>query len=162
MTLIGLATTTILLAIAALALGRGGGPEKAVATTLLIMALADPLGRLVLPQRFDRVDYVNVLIDLAALVALTYIALCARRFWPLCVASLQLATSVSHLVRAMDTEMTQWSYAIMQLGYSYLMMAVTLVGISRQGRRTATGSAPRSPDWSPPYRRREPTTSAAP
>ena len=72
-------------------------------------------GRLLLSD-----DLGHVLIDAAALAGFVWIALRANRVYPLWLASFQLMTLVSHVVRALSPSVATGAYAILIFAPSYL------------------------------------------
>jgi len=70
---------TILAAALVYALRKGAGPERAMASILIAMLLADQLLHLFVPPRFSTVDMGHLLIDLAAAGATFVLAMTAHR-----------------------------------------------------------------------------------
>lgn len=123
----------------ALALWRGAGPERRIACVFIFMFVADRIyhalfgnGRLLL-----NADLGHVLIDAAALAGFVWIALRANRVYPLWLASFQLMTLVSHVVRALSPSVATGAYAILIFAPSYLEVLVFGLGLLLHIRRQA-------------------------
>jgi hypothetical protein len=110
------------------ALWKGGKPERAAAIVLLLMAISDPFVHVLTPATYIKVDPGHFIIDLAGWFALFYIAIRARRLWPLWISSLQTISLISHVTRLLDYTLLPAAYAIMQVSSSYLLLVVLTVG----------------------------------
>lgn len=77
----------------------------------------------------------DLLVDLLVLSAFVAIALQSDRFWPLWVAGLQLTTSFSHFLRAIDASLIPQAYAAAERFWSYPILIILLVGAWRSDRR---------------------------
>src|SRR3546814_17559326 len=93
---------TLLLRALAYALRKGGGPGRAVAAILILMALADQALHLFVPVEFLAFDTGHLMIDLAAAAATMAVALTAYRFWPIIAAVLQCLPLPAHTTRPTD------------------------------------------------------------
>jgi hypothetical protein len=126
---------TLLVIVSVYALARGGAPERWVAGTALGMVAADRLLHLAFPADFSAVDSGHLIIDVSGWVILTYVALRARRVWPLCVASLQTVTLMAHVARGLDDSMLPQAYGAMQVAASYPLLVLVAVGTYLHQRR---------------------------
>lgn len=123
---------------------RGGKPERAGATILAYLTLADPIYHALspIPTTHVSVDLWHLLLDSTAFVAAITLALTADRFWPLCFAAMQLISTLGHLVRLIDISMDPLAYAIMIRAPSYGLIAILFVGTwlhARGSRRLVKG-----------------------
>jgi hypothetical protein len=129
-----------LLAIAALyAWRKGGRPERLVASILLGMPIVDFFYHLAFNDllEFARIDFGHLIIDLAAFLGITTIALRADRLWILLAASTQLLSLMSHPVRFLSLELWDWSYALMARAPSYLLIILLMAGTYLHAKRKA-------------------------
>lgn len=127
-----------LLAIVALyAWRKGGKPEKIVALILVGMPLIDFLyhSSFRAPLRMGNADLGHCMIDLAAFLGISIVALRANRLWTLVAASTQLLSLMSHLVRLLSLEIWDWSYAIMARAPSYLLILLLAIGTMLHSKR---------------------------
>ena len=122
-----------------LAVWRGGGPERQFALVFIGMFCFDRLYHLLFGrgQFLLRADLGHILIDTIALAAFVLIALRANRFYPLWLASFQLMTIVSHIVRAVSPAVEHGAYAILVYAPSYLEVLVFGLGVMLHIRRRA-------------------------
>jgi len=74
-------------------------------------------------------------VDLAVLIAFTFVALQSDRFWPLWVAGLQLTTSVAHFLKALDPHLIPQAYGLAVRFWSYPILVILAVGSWRAHRR---------------------------
>jgi hypothetical protein len=88
-----------------------------------------------LHERYMGVEAGDLLVDLLVLSAFVAIALQSDRFWPLWVAGLQLTTSFSHFLRAIDANLIPQAYAAAERFWSYPILIILLVGAWRSHRR---------------------------
>lgn len=133
---------------------KGGGPERAMATTLLAMAAADQALHLVVPARFAAVDAGHLMIDLAAATAMLILALVAHRFWPMVAATLQMLPLLAHFSRAVDLSIDPAAYLTMQVAASWLLPPLLILATWRhQARLRETGS---DRSWYVSWRRSNP------
>ena len=124
-----------LLGAAVIACRWGGKPEKLVAITLLAAAIATLAAYSPYPRTFVSVEYGVVLVDLLLLVALGAIALNANRYWPLCITSLHLASTIVHVGKMVDITMNGWAYALLLKFWAYPMVVTLVVATIRHRKR---------------------------
>ena len=132
------ALTVAVWLLAAVALWRGGAPERASALTLFALLVTDDLYHLVIDPHYplDRADPWHVFIDSAALVALLVIALRANRFYPMVLAAAQLVSVTAHLARATVPQMTSLAYYLLYVMPFYFAVLVLAGGMLRHYLRT--------------------------
>ena len=81
---------------------RGGRYERLIAGVCILGTIATVIVNSPLNRMYVRVEGGALAVDLAVLIAFTFVALQSDRFWPLWVAGLQLTTSVAHFLKALD------------------------------------------------------------
>lgn len=136
-----------LLATAAAAWWRGGGPERFAATlvlaqNLLSFAFHTSVG---FPS-FLTVRPEAAVLDLWLLMVVVWLALNANRFWPFVAVGLQTIVVMGHVAKALDSDMVRKGYWAIVAVPSYLMVALLIVAIAVQARRTRRLGGP-APDW---------------
>lgn len=100
-----------------LAVWRGRDDERlAAAGTLANWAIT----LVVFRQRSDETQWAVMVVDVALLALLIWLALRSRRYWPLFAAAFALLTVVTHLAHALDTGVTGWAYLTAVLIWGYL------------------------------------------
>jgi hypothetical protein len=128
------------------ALLRGGGPEKAVATILVVGSLATGFVVSDMAHRFTTVEIGIFAVDIVALIALLTVALFAERYWPLWVVALHTVGIAAHAVRLIEPGIIRWAYAFAIAFWSYPMLLLIIVGTWRHQQRLARFGADKS--WS--------------
>jgi hypothetical protein len=124
---------------------RGGGPERSVAAVLTTTLVINLLALSITPPTLSSIDYVPFFLDSASLVVFIAIALAARRFWPLCVASLQCLALMAHFTRMMDVDIHPVAYGTMQVASSYPLLLVLALGTFLHQRRLRSNGS--DPSW---------------
>jgi len=114
---------------------RGGTPERFVATAMFAAAFATLVTYAPLSRRFVGAEYGVLAVDLALFAGLTVIALHANRYWPMAVASMQLASLIVHLGKLVDLSMGGWAYAFLLKLWAYPMLLTLLAATMRHRRR---------------------------
>jgi hypothetical protein len=125
------------------ALWRGRRDERVVAiacigATIATRFLVSPVG-----VRYSSIEPGLLIVDAAMLVTFVAIALKSQRFWPLWVAGLQLTTSFSHLMKAIDWQLLPVAYGAAVALWSYPILIILAVGTWRSHQRRL--SAPVQP-----------------
>jgi hypothetical protein len=128
------------------ALLRGGGPERAVATGVLVGSILTALVATDPAHRFRSVELGIFLVDVVALIAFVIVALRAERFWPLWVAALQAIGTAGHAVKLADPHVIRWGYAFVLAFWSYPMLFLIIFGTWRHQKRLKLRGADKS--WS--------------
>jgi len=121
--------------VSAYAAWRGGTPERFVATAMFAAAFATLVTYAPLSRRFVGAEYGVLAVDLALFAGLTAIALHANRYWPMAVASMQLASLIVHLGKLVDLSMGGWAYAFLLKLWAYPMLLTLLAATMRHRRR---------------------------
>ena len=121
----------LLLASIAIALGRGGQPEKWGGITLIAMTILQVLGETVFNTGFDSINWVAFAVDFIGFASFTAIALFARRVWPLWASALQLFSLTTHFVRFLDIHIHPTVYWLMKsaptLGVCLILTCATVL-----------------------------------
>lgn len=114
-----------------LAAWKGGGPEKAVASTLAAMWLVDQLfhGMFTYLGVPLLISAGHLAIDIAATISFVWIALAANRVYPLWIAGLQLISTIAHVVRALFPAISQSALAVLMITPSYFEILAFCVGL---------------------------------
>lgn len=144
----------LLIAVAAFAFRKGGGPERAMAIILMTMAGADQALHLFVPPRFASIDTGHLAIDLAAAIATTLLALVAHRFWPMIAAVFQILPLTAHVGKAADMSVHPIAYQTMQVAASWPLLLLLALATWRHMRRLRANGSDRS--WHASWRRSNP------
>ena len=139
-------TEVALLLLLALALQRGGQPEKRAAIAYLCAFLYVPVTRILFGQpNFLNFDVPLFTADSVVLAVLVWIALRANRWWPLWASALQLIVVVAHLAKLAEIRGMAGVYWGMTTIPTYLQFFVLLGGIrAHHSRLQKIGPYP---DW---------------
>ncbi|KQU55839.1 hypothetical protein ASG67_06925 [Sphingomonas sp. Leaf339] len=114
---------------------RGGKPERFVAIAMFAAALATLIAYAPLSKRFVGVETGVLAVDVSLFVGLTVIALNANRYWPMAMASLQLASLIVHFGKLLDLTMGGWAYAFFLKLWAYPMLLTLVVATMRHRHR---------------------------
>lgn len=116
------------------AIAWGGGPERAVAITWLIVF---EIGWRVVPSLFDMdftltgVDVWRVSCEIVAGVILIGVALYANRNYALWIAAMQLLAMTAHLARGLVESVSAVAYVMMIAVPGWVQLVLLLVGLIR-------------------------------
>ena len=127
----------VLLVTCGYALWRGRSDERIVAGVCLLATIATSFAISPLSKRYSGLEPGLLLIDALVLAAFVAIALWSPRFWPLWVAGLQLTTSMSHLMKAIDADLLPRAYGAAAALWSYPILLILAVGTWRGQRMLA-------------------------
>jgi len=122
------------------ALTRGRADERFIATVCVIASVVTAFVLSAWRQRYSGIETGELLVDIVTLGAFVFVALRSDRFWPLWVAGLQLTTSMSHLLKAVDLELVPQAYAAAEKFWSYPILLILAIGTWRDVRRRAIAS----------------------
>jgi len=122
------------------ALTRGRADERFIATVCVIASVVTAFVLSAWRQRYSGIESGELLVDIVTLGAFVFVALRSDRFWPLWVAGLQLTTSMSHLLKAVDVELVSQAYAAAEKFWSYPILLILAIGTWRDVRRRAIAS----------------------
>ncbi|MBO9498597.1 MAG: hypothetical protein J7496_11260 [Novosphingobium sp.] len=128
-------------AVTAFAIWRGGAPERRGGVIMAIYAVSDPIyHRLFSAPQFRFVDPGHVVMDSLQFIALTALALRANRMWPLWAASSALIAISGHLALLIGPRGLQRAYwAMTQLPLYPELLAVLLGTIAHRLRYRRIG-----------------------
>lgn len=118
------------------ALWRGRKYERIAAIVFISATVLSILAHSPLHVRYVGIETGDVIVDTAVLVAVIAIALVSDRFWPLWVAGLQTVDSLSHVMKAIDTNLVPHVYAAAERFWSYPILMILLIGAWRQHQRS--------------------------
>lgn len=115
-----------------------GAPERAGALVFVLMAAVQALVMHFFPSHFVRVDPDSLITDLIGFAGFGYLALEARRFWPLWATSLQVLSLSAHFARWADIGIHPMVYAVMRgaptFGVAIAIFIGTLLHLQRLRR----------------------------
>ncbi|WP_426164681.1 JAB domain-containing protein [Sandarakinorhabdus sp. DWP1-3-1] len=142
----------IFLATLTAAYARGGRPERQGGALLLAAALVTPLVQL---KMFNDVELGIAAVDTMLLAALTWLAVCSERRWPIFAAASQAAAVLTHIARFKAGPVHGDAYGNLLVFWSYPVALSLLWGSLIEGRRkagavTVESSPTRTPPAGPP------------
>jgi hypothetical protein len=117
------------------ALWQGRRDERVVAIACILATIATRFLVSPLSVRYSSIEAGLVVVDLAMLATFVAIALKSQRFWPLWVAGLQLTTSFSHLMKAIDWQLLPVAYGAAVALWSYPILIILAIGTWRSHQR---------------------------
>ncbi len=128
------------------ALARGNFDAKVVALLCVGGTIATLLSLTPLATRFDNLESSTLIVDLAVLAGFLAVALHSNRFWPLWIAGLQMTTSFSHILKALDLSLFPRAYGAAMAFWSYPILIILAVGTWRGRQRLLhpAGQEPRA------------------
>lgn len=126
----GSRTAYFLLLAASIGLGlwKGGAPERIGSLILLTMTIFQVMVMQVLPSRFVAVDFGPFASDCIGAAGFAYLAIEARRIWPLWAAALQVLSLSAHFARWADIHIPPLVYAVMRSGPTFGVIMIILAG----------------------------------
>jgi hypothetical protein len=117
------------------ALRCGRSDERVVALVCIVASVVTAFVLSPWRARYSGVESGELLVDLTALSAFIFVALRSDRFWPLWIAGLQLTTSISHFLKAVEFDLLPQAYAAAAKVWSYPILVILAVGTWRAHRR---------------------------
>ena len=139
-------TEAALLLLLALALRRGGQPEKWIAIALTVAFFLDTALHLILGHAgFRTFDSLIFVPDAGIFGVELWVALRANRWWPLCATALQLIVVIGHVAKLLQIKGLPEVYWGMTTLPLYLQLGVLLAGIYAHSNRVAARGP--YPDW---------------
>lgn len=130
-------------------LWAGGGPERAVAATMIAGTVGTRLTLTAFPQRYRSPEWQMLIVDLLVLAAFVAVATRADRRWPIAVAALHGLSVAAHAVKAIQPEVMRTVYWLMTNLWVYPQLAILAIGTARHRHRLKTTGA--DPSWSDFY-----------
>jgi hypothetical protein len=125
----------VLFASCGYALWRGAKYERIAAVVFIAATFLSFLMHSPLRGRYGAIEISDLFVDSAVLVAVMTIAFLSDRFWPLWAAGLQLVDSLSHVMKAIDSDLVPKVYGAAERLWSYPILIILLVGAWRHHRR---------------------------
>lgn len=125
----------ILFAVTVYALLRGRRDERFAASICVLATLATHIAWEPVIGSYSHVELGVFIVDGAALLAFTYLALRSDRFWPLWVAGFQLTTILSHILKAIQLDLLPQAYAAAGRFWVYPIFLAIVIGTWRSSRR---------------------------
>jgi len=126
---------TLLALICGYALTFGRADARLVAMVCVIASVVTAFVLSPFHSRYAQVEIGELLVDLLTLGAFIFVALRSDRFWPLWVAGLQLTTSMSHMLKAIDLGLIPQAYAAAEKFWSYPILLILAIGTWRSHHR---------------------------
>lgn len=118
------------------ALTRGRADERLIAVVCVVASVVTAFALSSWRHRYSGVETGELLVDIVTLGAFVFVALRSHRFWPLWVAGLQLTTSMSHVLKAIDLGLVPQAYAAAEKFWSYPILLILAIGTWRGHRRS--------------------------
>ena len=134
----GLLQDVLLIALCIAAFVWGGGPEKAVAATwLIVFDLAGRVHGWFFGEsvQLGGVDWFLASCDVVAGFLFVWIALYANRNYTLWIAGMQILAVTAHLARSLADVISPIAYAVMFIAPGWIQLVLLGVGIARHVRR---------------------------
>lgn len=126
----------------------GGRPEQLGAAFHLTLALFQGAAYSFIPIKFDSVDGISLITDCAGLIAFGWLALTAKRVWPICTTSLFLLSICGHFARWVQIELEPFAYSILRTSPTALCLVLLIAGALKHRKRVARlGHDPSWVDW---------------
>ena len=125
---------------------KGGPPEKVGIGILSLGSILSIAAVSTSPVRFGAVEVGVLVVDIATCAGFLVLALLAERFWPLCVAALQVIGTAAHAAKILDPTVIPSAYAFVLSLWGYLMLLLIAFGTWNHQRRLARFGVDKS--WS--------------
>ena len=122
----------IMLVTCGAALWFGRDSERWTAIVLISSAVASLIAQ---SSKFSQPESGILMIDLALLAYLIWLALRSDRFWPLYAAGFQIIGTLIHVARITDDSIFQSAYATGQILWSYPVLLTLAAGTWFEARR---------------------------
>lgn len=132
MTLLQILFLVALFGSVGLALSVGGREERVAAIVIMVATLGTPMAQ---HQGFVGIEAGILLIDVLLLLALGWLALTSRSFWPLWATGFQLGALVVHITAGSAPDILPAAYAETLVIWSYPVLASLGVGSWFEARR---------------------------
>lgn len=133
----------------ALAIWKGGAPERYGALVIIAMAVVQRAAIQFVPSQFVDVDPASLVSDAIGTIGFGVLAVQARRVWPIWAASLQLLSLSAHFARWADIGVPPFVYALMRGAPTFLVLMALLLGTVLHMIRLRRRGADRSwQNWS--------------
>lgn len=123
---------------------RGGPPEQLAACAWAIASLLSTAAVLLHLGGYETLQFGVFSVDVVLLVFLVCLSLKADRVWPLWITGFHLVGVMTHVAKALESDLHPWAYAVGQAGGGYLIMGTITAGAARHARRTRRNGPERS------------------
>lgn len=133
--MIGWSYTALLFAIVAYIFVRGGTDERIVISTLLLGSISTFLLYVFFGQSFTALQVPMLINEATVLAVLLTVALWSKRFWPIPVASFQVAAFLSLLTPFFGENILSHGLGVAQGIWAYPQLAVLVLATVRGYRR---------------------------
>ncbi len=114
----------------------GGRPERAGSVAFLLAYAASALSRTSGRTGFFSLEPGVLVVDLALLGFLTWLAIRSRHGWLIWATAFQLLSTTAHVVRLSDSHFRGLAYATMEGASSYPTLIALAIGILQHWMRT--------------------------
>ncbi|MEL7444621.1 MAG: hypothetical protein AAGK02_02270 [Pseudomonadota bacterium] len=134
----GLAQDILAIILIAIAFRWGGGPERVVAATWLVLfEVASVASRAIWgsERQLSDVDVFFASTDILACVIWVAVALCANRTYTLWIAAMQLLAVTAHLARGLVEAISPVAYLTMVYVPGWFQLMVLAIGLARHINR---------------------------
>ncbi|HEY5410808.1 MAG TPA: hypothetical protein VIJ94_08775 [Caulobacteraceae bacterium] len=134
--------TALMLAVAALALWRGGWPERTIAFGMVVDSIAS--GILQNTRDWGAPQWADLAIDVIYLAVMIWVALRSDRWWPLWAAAFQVISIAIYVARMVDPRVGALAPFTAGVIWSYLILVVVAIGAlgRRAGGANQTAGSP--------------------
>jgi len=126
------------------AIWRGGGPERAGATILLSGSIITVFALHSWGLRYRSVETSAMIVDLAVLGLMIWLAIRANRFWPIGMSGLQILGIAGHILSITQSDLSPRVYNLVTALGIYPMLLLLGIGTRNHRRRLRAIGADRS------------------
>ncbi len=111
-------------------------------------AIFEAVLHIFIPPRFVAIDFAGLSADLFLLGGFGWLALNARRIWPIWAAAFELLSLASHIARTIPVDIEPMAYSIMKSAPTGMAIITLAIGTFAHVRRVGRfGSDPSWMDW---------------
>lgn len=121
----------VLGAVCAYAILYGRRDERFTALICIAATLATKIAISPFAVRYSTIEFGVALVDIGAFFAFTGVALRSDRFWPLWIAGLQLTTTISHMLKGIESSLMPQAYAAAGRLWVYPILLILVIGTWR-------------------------------
>lgn len=123
---------------------RGQRDERLIACALLLVSISTGLLYIFAGQRFERVSPALILNEAVLLAVTLTVAYRSRRFWPMPVASLEIAAFLSLLAPLFGQNLVSYALGVTQGVWAYPQLLILVLAVVRSRNRDRTAAKRRS------------------
>lgn len=121
-------------------LARGGSEERVVAGTLLLVSAATPVLYVLAGEQFTRISLPLLLNEAILLTVTLIIAYRSSRFWPMPVASLEVAAFLTLLTPLFGQNLVSHALGVTQGIWAYPQLLILVLAVVRGRNRSRTAA----------------------